>query len=192
MQNEEVNLQLVEDLKYYYIDKKRLLNKNATFIETKKNQDYMEAAAKICDELNMTAAAYIQFMYDKMGDLKAYFSPQHLQGDNAKKALRDKREKEENSYQVEIDNSTIPYDLLWTQQNELARRYMKIGYTAEDILMDASLKFFAWYRILSTTDANSEVIRKYKSIANKELTPRLIEFIKEHNLELSRITGKYE
>jgi hypothetical protein len=192
MQNDEVNQQLVEDLKYYYIDKKRLINKNATFIETKKNLDYMEEAAKICDELNMSAAAYIQFMYDKMGDLKAYFSPQHLRGDNAKKALKDKKEKEENSYQVEVDNSTIPYDLLWEQQNELARRYMKIGYTAEDILMDASLKFFAWYRILSTTSANSEVIRKYKSVANKELTPRLIEFIKERDLELSRITGKYE
>ena len=191
MQNKEVNQKLVEDLKYYYEDKKRLTNKYARYIDTKKNEDYMQEAGRLCEEMNMSAAAYIQFFYDRMGQNKEYFSPQHLRGENARKILKAEQESE-NGYKVEINNSNIPYDLLWQQQQDMAMRYLKLGYTTKDMLLDPSLKFAGWFRILATPEIFPEVIVKYRNIAKKELTPRLIEFIKEQNLELSRITSEYE
>jgi hypothetical protein len=55
--------------------------------------------------------------------------------------------------------------------------------------MNSSLKFFAWFRILSTPDRYEPIISKYKHIAREELTQSIIDYARDAGLDIDRILG---
>jgi len=125
-------------------------------------------------------------MWDRMGENKEFFGPQHLQGKNVKAAIKDMADNLE-SYNVDVNNATLSYDDLWNFQHQLAMNYLHHGEDLHDILMDSSIKFFGWFRILATPERDDGVIKKYRKIAQDEVTKDFEAFAKKYNLDLSRI-----
>jgi len=187
MQNKEVDQRLVDDLIHHYTEKKRLTNKNFRYISTVKDDAYLREAGSLCVANHLDASTYVQMMYDRMGEHKALFSPKHMQGTKVKHMLAERETSESNSTQVEINNANLAPADMWAFQHKLAMMYIRRGDTVESVLLDSSLKFFAWYRILATPNRVPEIIDKYKHIAKKEMTPRLNAFCKSENLDLERI-----
>jgi hypothetical protein len=130
---------------------------------------------------------YVQKMYERLGDKKHFFTPEHMRGGNVEKMLENDAASQDDKYVIEITNNTLAPADVWKYQHELAMRYIKRGESAHSVLMDSSLKFFAWYRILSTPERDPEIIDKYKHIAKKEMTPALLEFLKQEGLDIERI-----
>jgi hypothetical protein len=178
---------LVDDLIFYFVEKKRLSVKNYNYISTTKWDKYFAEAAELCEKYELTPAIYVQRLYDRMENKKQFFSPEHLRGGNVEKILELEKSTPEDSYYIEITNATLDPADVWKYQHELAMRYIKRGESVRSVLMDSSLKLFAWYRILSTPERDPEVIKKYKHIAKKEMTSSLQEFAKQEGLDLDRI-----
>ena len=178
---------LVDDLIFYFVEKKRLSIKNYNYISSAKWDKYFEEAAKLCEKYELTAAIYVQKLYDRLESKKQFFSPEHLRGGNVEKMLENEKTDAEDSFKIEITNATLDPADIWKYQHELAMRYIKRGEPVRSVLMDSSLKLFAWYRILSTPERDPEVIKKYKHIAKKEMTSALQDFAREEGLDLDRI-----
>jgi len=176
---------IFEDILGYYIEKKRLTNKKYLYIPADKYLENFAEATRICARHEMHPAKYVNVIYDNL-EKKEFFSPSHLCGAGAVKVVQKVLESG-NDYKVEITNATIDYVDVWQQQRNLAMLYVKHGESVESVLMDSSLKFFAWYRILSTPEKNMEIVNKYKRIARDELNRSLTEFIKAQGLDLDRI-----
>jgi len=183
---DEVNQRVKEDLEYEFVSKKRLSIPHYNYISTHAGDAHFCEAAKLCEESELHPAQYIEIMWERMGDKKEFFGTSHLRGPGAKKAIAEYFEDGDN-YNVEITNANLEYNDLWNYQKELAMRYMRNGRTIKSILMDSSLKFFAWFRILVTEEKDDEIIKKYKHIAKKEFNSGLLDFAKQHNLEINRI-----
>ena len=176
---------ILEDILGYYVEKKRLTNKKYRYIPSDKYTENFIEAARLCTRHELHPAKYVNVIYDNL-EKKEFFSPAHLCGAGAVKAVQKVLEAGDN-YKVEITNATIDYADVWQQQRNLAMIYVKHGESVESVLMDSSLKFFAWYRILSTPEKNMEIVNKYKRIARDELNRNLTEFIKAQGLDLDRI-----
>ena len=87
-----------------------------------------------------------------------------------------------------VTSETLSFERVWDQQKALLLNQVEQGRKMEDILLDSSMKFFAWFRILATTTRLPSVAKKYKKTAKLELTGRLREFIEERQLDIGRIT----
>lgn len=185
--SEDPYKELMDDLIYYFVEKKRLSRRTYQYVSTITWDDYFREAAILCSQYEMTAAGYIQRMYDRMESKKEFFTPEHIRGGNISKMLAQDKTNGEETYKVEITNSTLGYEDVWKYQHELAMRYIRRGETVESVLIDSSLKFFAWYRILSTPRPYPEIIKKYKHIAKKEMTGGLRKFAEQEGLDLERL-----
>ena len=185
-EQQEPSLRTQEDIIYYFVEKKRLINRGYDFKHAKKTDECIEEAAKLCEKLEMTPAEYVQLLYDNMGDMQKYFSPYHLCGTAVEHFFRD-RHKDQDAYVVEMTKDNICYHDLWDHMFELCRRQMVVGRAMEEVLMDSSLKLFAWFRILASPDEIPEVTKKYKRIARLELNEKIIKFIKEAELDINRV-----
>lgn len=177
----------VEELIYYFVEKKRLSIKDYRYMASIKWDKYFEEAAELCQQHQLTPQAYIQKMYDRMEDRKQFFSPEHIRGGNVAKFLSLLGKENDSTYVVEITNDNIEYADVWRQQTDLAMRYIRRGESVESVLLDSSLKFFGWYRILSTPKPYPNIIDKYNEIAKKEMNPRLRAFLLQENLDVDRI-----
>ena len=186
MSNKEVDNRLIDDLVFYYEEKKRLTVKNFKHRDTIADNEYFRRAAALCVEYELDAATFVQIMYDRMETKKEFFSPKCLQGVKAKFFLEENKD-DSASWKIEITNASLDPSQLWRYQHELATRYISRGESVESVLMDSSLKFFAWFRILATPDRVPEIISKYKHIAKKEMTSRLLEFARSENLDVDRL-----
>jgi hypothetical protein len=178
---------IVDDIIFYYVEKKRLWVKNYNYIPLPKCDKYFEEAALLCDKHRFTPAMYVQKMYDRLGDKKHFFTPEHMRGGSVEKMLESDQASQDDKYTIEITNNTLDPADVWRYQHELAMRYINRGESVDSVLMDSSLKLFAWYRILSTPERVPSIINKYKHIAKKEMTPRLLEFLKAEGLDIERI-----
>ena len=187
MEDKEVDQRLVDDITLYYIEKKRLFLKNYNLISTPAENENFREAARLCDELEMDPAIFVQLLYDRMGDKKAFFSSKHLRGTAAKTYLTCKKGETEFTWKIEITNDTVDPEAIFNYQKELAMVYISRGEDPASVLIDSSLKFFAWFRILATPNPVPEIIDKYKHIAKKELTSKLLDFFKKEGLDLNRL-----
>lgn len=189
MTSAEDNLKkIVEELVYYYEQKKKLSTQRYAYITSEKNDKYFIDAAKYCVENHISPASYVDTMYENFGSKKAFFSPRNLQSSVAKKYLKQAADSEGVFFNPELNNNNLDYDKIWQQQIELATDYMSFGQKIEDILKDPKLKFFAWFRILATTHRNADIIREYIHIAKKELNPRLLSYLKQNSdLDINRL-----
>lgn len=176
----------LEDIIYYYSEKKRLKNKGYKFISSEKVDYHIREAAILCEELEMTPAQYIQLIYDNLGPKQVeHFNLQHLHGTAAEHFFRDRNKND--SYVVELTKENLPYEDVWGHMLELCRRQMKQGRAMEEVLLDSSLKLYGWFRILASPDPIPSVIENYKHIARLEMNNRLMDFIKESGLDVDRV-----
>jgi hypothetical protein len=183
----QVNSRIKEDLEYEFTNKKRLSLPKYSYFSTPAGENYFCEAALLCEKFNLHPAQYIDIMWKHMGDNKVeFFSPAHIRGNGALKAINEYFEENKN-YEIEITNANIDYNDMWFFQKNSVMQYLQIGVPLKDILMDSSLKFPAWFRILSTESRDPDIIDKYKAIAKKELNNALIDFIKLNNLDMNRI-----
>lgn len=174
-----------------YISKRRLTVKNYNYRSTIKDELYFDEATVLCSSLNMHPAEYVKLCYERMGENVELFRPKHLRGE-ALDVFFKKREGDPDSYKIEVTNATLPCEDFWRYHMEVAMRQMKLGRTMEEVLLDSSIKFDAWFRILVSPKPIQSVIDKYRQAAKKELNNSLIEFAKKHKLALGRIDRKYE
>jgi len=188
MDIQETDPRLIEDLIHHYSEKKRLSLKNFRYCNSTAEDKLFKNAATLCKQYELDAGSYVQMMYDMMGDKREFFAPMHLQGPKAIHLLEN-RKKEPSTYVVEITNATIKPEDIWNQQKSLAMIYIRNGEDSGAVLMNSSLKFFAWFRILSTPDRYEPVIAKYKHIAREELTSEIIDFAKRRGMDIDRILG---
>lgn len=186
MNIKEIDPRLIEDLIHYFNEKKRLSIKSYTHRCSKKDEDYFNEAAKLCMQYELDPAIFIELIYSKMGEQRAFFAPMHLQGTRVKNILEE-RKNDDSGYKIEITNLSITPEDMWRQQKALAMVYIKNGEATADVLMNSSLKFFAWFRILATPDRYEPIIDKYKHIARKELTSSIIDYAKATGLDIDRI-----
>jgi hypothetical protein len=186
MATKEVDKRLIDDLVFYYEEKKRLTNKNFKYRDTPADRSYFQEAGELCEAHELDPATYVQLMYDRMETKKEFFSPKCLQGVKAKYFLEEHKNNFD-SWKIEITNASLDVSALWRYQHELATLYIRRGESVESVLIDSSLKFFAWFRILATPNRVPAIIDKYKNIAKKEMTSKIIEFAKSENLDLDRL-----
>jgi len=186
MNDKDPDPQLVNDLIFYYEEKKRISTKHFKYIPSDKYDKYFKEAAVLCAQLSLHPAQFVQHMYDRMHDKKNFFSPIHLRGQGVIQYVQGLADTS-TTYEVSITNATLSYADVWAQQLNLAMRFIRRGEPVEDVLLDSGLKFFAWFRILATPDRSAAIIDKYKKIAKKELTPELTKFIKEEKLDIDRL-----
>lgn len=194
MQNKDIDQddqRLIEDLIGYYVEKKRLSNKRYRYVESVADNAHFKEAAKLCKSHELDAAAYVQLMFDRMGNKKEFFCPACLQGKKAEFFLKEK-ESEPEGLKIEITNATLDPADIWNYQHELAMLYVNKGESVESVLMDSSLKLFAWYRVLATPNRAPGIIKKYAPIARKEINNKILDFAKSRNLDIDRIYGAYE
>lgn len=188
MDIQETDPRLIEDLIHYFNEKKRLTIRNYVHRSSEADIKYFEAAARLCKQHELDAATYTQLMYDRLGDKPAFFSPRCLQGKKVEFFLED-RKTNDTSYIIEETNASLTPEKIWNQQTSLAMIYINNGESTASVLMNSSLKFFAWFRILATPDRYEPVISKYKHIARKELTTSITEYAKSAGLDIDRILG---
>lgn len=188
MDIQETDPRLLEDLIHYFNEKKRLTIRNYVHRSSEKDEKAFATAAKLCKQYELDPGTYVQLIYDRFGVKPAYFSPMCLQGTKVVHFLED-RKKEDNSYIIEETNASLTPEKIWNQQKSLAMIYINNGESTASVLMNSSLKFFAWFRILSTPDRYEPVIDKYKHIARKELTTSITEYAKSSGLDIDRILG---
>ena len=186
MNKKEPDRQLLNDLIFYYEEKKRISAKHFKYVPSEKYDKYFNEAALLCEELSLHPAQFVQYLYDRMQDKKNFFSPMHLRGQGVRSYVEGLGDIS-NTYETCVTNSTISYTDVWAQQLDLAMRFIRRGEPVEEVLLDSGLKFFAWFRILATPDRSPKIIDKYKKIAKKELTPGLKEFIFSEKLDMDRL-----
>jgi hypothetical protein len=184
-QDNNLFLRTQEDIIYYFVEKKRLITRLYNFVHSKKTDDCIYKAAKLCEELEITPAEYVQLLYDNLGSMKKYFSPHHLCGTAVEHFFMNRGK--EDTHVIEMTKDNICYYELWDHLLDLCRRQMVIGRTMEEVLMDSSIKLFAWFRILASPVEIPEVTKKYKRIARLELNEKIIKFIKEAELDIDRV-----
>jgi hypothetical protein len=187
MQIQETDPRLIEDLIFYFNEKKRVTLKNYNHVCSSTDVKHFSAAAALCKKHELDAATYVQLMYERMGDKRTFFSPMHLQGKNVECFLEDR--KTNDTYKIEITNISLEPKDIWEQQVALANVYIRHGENPNDVLLSSSLKFFAWFRILAPPERNEAIIAKYKHIARKELTNKIIDFAEKEGLDIDRIRG---
>jgi hypothetical protein len=188
MPNNEDNEQLIASIISHYEDKKRLLNKHFRTVDTESDKKHFANAASICSELGIDTGTYVRLVYERLGEKKSMFSPAHLSSTSAKHYVKDLRFTENNATVIEITNRNIDPAALWRQQMDLVAVYTKRGESIESVLMDSSLKLFAWFRILSTSTIIPEVANKYRNIAKKEITQEIYDFAKREKLDIDRLS----
>jgi hypothetical protein len=183
----EADLRVIGDLVYEFVSKKRLVIPNYNYSPTYASDEHFKEAAILCEKFKLHPAKYIDIMWSRMGEKFSFFSSSHIRGPGANNAIKEYFEAGGN-YEVEITYANLDYNAVWAFQKELVVQYSRTGATFKDILTNSSLKFPAWFRILATENREPDIVDKYKHIARKELSNALLDFIKENNLDLSRIT----
>lgn len=179
---------IVEDLIHYFSEKRRLTTKNYDYRPSDKWDDYFREAALLCEEYELPPSTYIQKMYERIEYKKEFFNPEQLRGIKAAAFLKNLKDQEHTSFKVEITNASLDYAELWEHQENLAKRLLLPKETYEDLMLDSSLKFFGWFRVLSPTQSSSKIIEKYAHIARKEMNQTLKDFLVQKGLDLDRIS----
>jgi hypothetical protein len=188
MQNkEQIDQRILDDLVYEFINKKRLRIPKYDLPSTPASDAYFVEAARLCAHHDLHPAKYMDIMWEHMGEKMEFFSPAHIRGAGAEKAIKEYFESGKNR-DIEITNANLDYSNLWEFHKHSVMQYMRMNIPIKDILIDSSLKFPAWFRILVTENRAPEIIDKFKRIARKELNNALLDFINTNNLDISRIT----
>lgn len=178
---------LVSEIIYYYTLKKKETYSKYTFVANAGTKKDIDKAAILCAKAGITADRFVSIAYENFGGKKAYFTTSYLQGPKMTALLAFEKIAAENKANTELTRDVINFDDVWRQQIELANLFVKQGDAIEEILLDPSIKFYGWFRILATPTPVPAIMQRYRHVARKELTPRLKEYLKLNNFELDRI-----
>lgn len=135
-------------------------------------------AGKFCIANDITPEEYAYgLMHSLEHDRKHCFYPSLFGSNTANEAVA----------QYKLEKAVSFNDLYECQKSLLVLQMTKLGKTAKKVLSDPRLQFHAWFRILATAKPDYDVINLYSDTARKEMTPELIAFLKEQNLDVNRI-----
>lgn len=183
---------LAADIKKRFIDCKFKSQQgfNTAVYEDGKSEKYFIDAARLCLKLEADPEIFVNCQFRRDIDGRKVH-PQFLTSDVAK-----------NNYESIMCQDMAPeaeYDVqIKYLRNQLYRAKRKV----ENILMDDDIAFTAWFRICISTSPIPCVIDKYKEKAKYELAynakkaeakkqseSKLLKFLKEKNLDYTRITN---
>ena len=177
----------IDELIESFIYKQRILREHYVYPNSEANKQNMLAAARLCHKYNMHPSTFVRVIYDSLSyKAKANFTTAQLQSDTAEQKIRAFL----NSPDSELNNTNIDYKELWAQQLADARKFMSYGLSCKEVLMDATLNFYAWFRLLATPNRDEDIIFKFGKTARLEMDDRLLRFIREEGLDLERIPGR--
>jgi hypothetical protein len=187
-----INRELLEDIEYQYTEKRRILDPKFNLNKTPAVEQHLTKAVYFCEDLNVHPAELVNTAYEMMGNKKEYFGLKNLYGTALKHKLNESRAvRPTDTIIAEVTLATIDIGLLWDAQVDMLYRYLGLGYSEETILMNSSLKFYAWFRLIVSEKVYPEVSAKYHDVAVKELrnNPSLRKFLKDNNLPIERISS---
>jgi hypothetical protein len=135
-------------------------------------------ASKFCKDNDLSPEEYAYgLMYSLELGRKECFYPSYFGSATANQAVMQYKKEKAIAYEDLLEHQK---DLLYLQINKLGRDY-------KTVLMDPRLKFYAWFRILATAKPESDIVNRYSDTARAEMTPELLAFLKQNNLDLNRI-----
>jgi len=182
------NPDIVADIIHHYTIKRKITQSKYRYVSTKETDYHIDKAALLCEKYEVTPDRYVSIAYDNLAGKKTYFNTSYLVGPKMRKLLEDETAPAaEGEYKVELTRASLNYKDIWDQQLDLASRLTRNGEAIETLLLDPSVKFYAWFRIMCTPDRLPEVVNRYKLIARKELNNKLKDFLKSQEMDLSRI-----
>jgi hypothetical protein len=190
MPNEEqpsADPSVVDDIIYYYTLKKRETYSKYAFVNNEGALKDIRAAAIMCTANGLTPDRFVSIAYENFGGKKQFFNTSYLQGPKMQALLKFEKNRVEYKTDVELTRDVMDFADVWKQQIELANSYISHGDSIEEVLLDPTLKFYGWFRILATPEPLPKVIQKYREVARKELAPRLKQYLTSQNFDLDRI-----
>jgi hypothetical protein len=135
-------------------------------------------ASKFCMEKGITPEEYAQGLMSSLDyDRKNCFYPTLFGSSTGNTAVLQYREEKSISFK----------DLYECQKALLILQITKLGKTPKEVLLNPRLQFYAWFRTLATAKPDYDIINTYSETAREEMTPELVTFLKEQNLDVDRI-----
>lgn len=186
-EKKEPSQKTIDDIIYYFSEKRRLHTNAYMYLHTEAGDKHIREAALLCEELQLAPSDYIQMIYDDLGTGQKYFGPQHIRGTKVEHFFRDRGKNE--VFKIELTRESLPYQDVWDHMFDLCMRQLRIGRSLEEVLLDSSIKLYAWFRILASPKKIPSVVEKYKHIARKEMNDRLKKYIKESGLDMDRLSN---
>ncbi len=129
----------------------------------------LDPAARNCIAAAITPEDYITSLYQAYAGVMDKFYPNQITGVRALNIAK----------QYASNYRPITPAELWTSQLGLLRQSLVTKRSVEALLADSALAFSAWFRIVATVKPNHQIIKKFGSIAKKELTKELRAFLEK-------------
>ena len=131
-------------------------------------ENALDPAARNCIQVKITPEDYCAALYAVYGAVHEQFWPAQLTGTKARQIAE--------KYVANFER--IAPDKLWAAQTGLMRQVLvSTQRPVEKLLLDHSLAFSPWFRIVATVEPNKDIIRKYGPEAKAQLTPELKAFL---------------
>jgi hypothetical protein len=162
-----------EDIKDQYLYQKRKEFPNLKFGQKDWQKDF-KLAADICNELGATAEDFVQAQFDAAFD--PHYYPSYLHSVHCR----------ENYRRLQARRNMVIVGS-FDRWRYYLRCNITAGKTVEQALLDDTLDFPAWFRILVTVEPNEEIIKKYKFKAQREMTEPLKKYLMDQKCPLERI-----
>ena len=188
---ETVDPERLARMKRYFLKVKKENGYSSDYISTPIQEKDFRDALLLCEQFDLAAEDIVDLAVELLAESSTRLSSIHLRGILVEKALRAEIWNSMKNSALSTDEN-LDIESIWIYYTGLFRIYTRNQESAEmleNALLDSSLKFAGWFRILFTPSPNSRIIDKYKHIAIKELNYKIKRFIRRKGLDLSRICG---
>ncbi|NBQ70998.1 MAG: hypothetical protein EBU46_20065 [Nitrosomonadaceae bacterium] len=131
-------------------------------------------AAAICEQSHTDPRVYVQAQR-RYASQDGEFYPNQLHTSNALENVA--------KYKTFVLIPLDPEKLYATQLLYLTSALRNTKRSVESILMDKTIQFYPWFRILITRKPNESIIKEYGETARQQMVPFLEDFLKKKTYE---------
>jgi hypothetical protein len=176
----------LDRLKQYFKKVKQETLGEDTWISSVLQELDFKEALLLCKKYDLAPEDIVDLAVELLRKADVQLSTIHLRGALVKKALVSEIVNDP-KYTGLVTSENLAISDVWQQQIYLLKTYTRNNESPEDVLLDASLKFYSWFRILVPETPIAALINKYRDIARRELNYKIKKFVRRSGLDLSRI-----
>ena len=170
---------------YFKKVKQETLGENLYIPTPLQELDFKEALS-LCKKYDLAPEDIVDLAVELLGKADVQLSTIHLRGALVKKALVSEIVNDPKHARL-VTSENLAISDVWQQQIYLLKTYTRNNESPEDVLLDASLKFYSWFRILVPETPIAALINKYRDIARRELDYKIKRYVRRIGLDLCRI-----
>jgi len=172
-------------MQYFAKIKKRVSGLLIQEFTPSQKRDFMEALS-LSHENDLFPEDIVDMAIELLGRRSRDLSSIHLRGEMMQKAILSEKWNIRTASMF-VSDANQDYRGLWNHLLKTAKFFTDRGDSLGDLLLDRSMQFPAWFRILVTSAPDPLIIEKYRERAKLELNSRLRRFIRASGLDLDRI-----